>query len=399
MIEKYLNKMKNIQFAKECIEKVNGSENIYKVALATGYPGIALLFYEMYKKTENVNYYYTCHKYLKESISMINSEPLYSSSLFEGSFGIIFALTTCSDNGENYQNIVFQLLDSYEDVFENQYKDLKETIASQNYSIYKFDLITGIAGTLLSLLHVYDTYKMPENYFKIYEMINKITNILEQVLEKFNANNNSKNELLENLGMSHGIVGIINTLASSYKRGFGNKSLKNELHKSFFKLKKLIKIDNGLFYVPFTINSPELYRDAWCYGSPGVAICLNNLGTVLHQSKMKKLAKVLLRETFYKNEEMTKLASPTICHGYSGILVISNLLKEIELQYKYKNKIKNEEVENSNIPYKDYTYEQANDSFSYLDDVGILTGCSGVYLSLLFLEGPYSKWYKILAMS
>lgn len=399
MIESYLNQMRNIHFAKECIEKVNGSEDIYKVALATGYPGISLLFYEMYIKTGNMSYYYTCHKYLEESINIISSNPLYSSSLFEGSFGIIFALTTCSNNGENYQKIVFQLLDSYIDIFEKQHKNLKELIANQNYSMYNFDLITGISGTLLTLIHVYDTYKITENHFKIYEIINKITNILEQILEKFNTTNNSKNELLENLGMSHGIVGIINTLASSYKRGFGNGTLKTELYNSFFKLKNLIKIDNGLRYMPFTTNDSEFYRDAWCYGSPGVSICLNNLGTVLGQFKMKEFAKFLLRETFFKNEEMTKLVSPTICHGYSGILIISNILKEIGLQSKYKKKIENEKVEKSNIPYKDYSYEEISDNFSYLDDVGLLTGCSGVYLSLLFLEGPYSKWYKMLAMS
>ena len=115
-LEAYIKKVEDIDLIDDYIHKAYGEETIYKVSLITGYPGIAMTLFSIYQHTKNFKYYKLANKYLEKTIDLISSVPIYSTSLFEGAFGVIFSLLICSDSGNNCSDIVKGLLLEYKKI-------------------------------------------------------------------------------------------------------------------------------------------------------------------------------------------------------------------------------------------------------------------------------------------
>lgn len=121
----YIKQVTNIDNVDSYINNLYGPEPIYKASLITGYPGIAISLFAIYKETNNFEYYELCNKYLEKTIELINDTPMYSTSLFEGAFGTIFSLLVCSDSGSNYSNIIKNLLFEYKKISKNEIDRLR----------------------------------------------------------------------------------------------------------------------------------------------------------------------------------------------------------------------------------------------------------------------------------
>ncbi|WP_343109632.1 lanthionine synthetase C family protein, partial [Salmonella enterica] len=342
MDEKILNiieKYKDISLINDYLESEYGKESIYKVGLATGYPGISIMLYEAYKITGNHDYYNRANVYLSETIKIISSSPMYSTSLFSGSFGVIFALTHCSDNGRNYFNIIHSLLSQYDYIYEQQYNEVSNSINQKIFDDFLYDTISGYSGILNTLLYVKDKYgdKIHEKLHN--HIINCIT-ILEKIVVLAIHNDNFKEKnILNNLGMAHGITGVINSLVSAYNRGFDKQS-------NDFTLKEVrnfylnnIKEVNYIKRIPNFVNEELNHRDAWCYGTPGVAFCLKKISELMKDKDLNKISMELLNTTLQRNVDERGLISPTLCHGYSGIIAIAKNLDAKNIVDYYHQKI------------------------------------------------------------
>ena len=264
----YIKQVTNIDNVDSYINNLYGPEPIYKASLITGYPGIAISLFAIYKETNNFEYYELCNKYLEKTIELINDTPMYSTSLFEGAFGTIFSLLVCSDSGSNYSNIIKNLLFEYKKISKNEIDRLRTKLKNNNIQFYEFDIISGCAGTLSLLLLA--------------------TDIFPELSET----------ILSNLGYAHGIPGIINTLCNSYKRGYGIIKTKKILEQSIFTLLQNLKLENGTIYIPNDIESPNDYRDAWCYGLPSVAYTIFNVSSTLKNKSLIELSESLLHQVF-----------------------------------------------------------------------------------------------------
>src|SRR5690606_31295204 len=107
-------------------------------------------------------------------------------------------------------------------------------------------------------------------------------------------------------------------------------------------------------------------------------------------------------------EEEWMLNSPTICHGYAGLLTV------VQAMYKDTGNLKYRECvdrlmeivlsfyeENSVFGFKDVNYLDKNDKGIYErvreDRIGLLQGSIGVTLSLLTAtRGPRTNWLRHL---
>ncbi|WP_176727897.1 lanthionine synthetase C family protein [Staphylococcus xylosus] len=386
----------NIENISKYIEFNYDKEDIYKVSLATGYPGIALLLNETYKYTNDFKYYEACNKYLSNTISLIQRNPMYSTSLFSGSMGILFALATCSNSGENYKNITTQLLNEYDSIFDVLYSDLKNQIYNMSVSKEKFDLINGASGTLLCLLHILDIYGS-EIHLRLNFWITKLTQLLESLIIN-KINNNISGDFLSDLGMSHGISGSINIIAASYERGFTSSTLPKTLQQSKDFLINSIHFHQNSYIIPNVLdNNSLIHRDAWCYGTPGVSFVLYNIAHTLKDENTIDISKFLAKETLQRSKKQRKLISPTFCHGYSGLAIINKILKNQELENYFYQLIKNTKKNNYKFMFKDFEYYQG--TYKYIDSVSLLEGSAGVLLTLLSQEKFNSLWYKLFCFS
>lgn len=391
---KILTKLSNLNIVKENIEYHYGHEDAFKVSIATGYPGIALLFYEAYLYTNDFKYYQWCNMYLKETIEIIEKDPMYSTSLFDGSMGVLFALATCSDDGKNYKNITSQILQEYENVFNSTYSDINNKIRKREFDKEEFDLIYGVSGTLLSLLHISDTYGSHINQ-NLNIWIRKLTNILETVLEEaLNSINITNDNIFNDLGVSHGITGIINIVNAAFNRNFKSAKTYTLLEKSKDLLLNSIAHSEESYLIPnFLLDENLSHRDAWCYGTPGVSFVLYHLGVTLNNNQIMHISKKLAQETLKRPKSKRKLISPTICHGYSGLIIINKLLRNNLVEDYFRNEVDKVKDHKYKFMFKDIEYFE-ND-YIKKDYVGLLEGSAGVLITLLSDKQFNSLWYKL----
>ncbi|MCA0116990.1 lanthionine synthetase C family protein [Staphylococcus epidermidis] len=391
----YIKQVTNIDNVDSYINNLYGPEPIYKASLITGYPGIAISLFAIYKETNNFEYYELCNKYLEKTIELINDTPMYSTSLFEGAFGTIFSLLVCSDSGSNYSNIIKNLLFEYKKISKNEIDRLRTKLKNNNIQFYEFDIISGCAGTLSLLLLATDIF--PELSELLVDEIVQITSILTELVIKFNNDDYLLDTILSNLGYAHGIPGIINTLCNSYKRGYGIIKTKKILEQSIFTLLQNLKLENGTIYIPNDIESPNDYRDAWCYGLPSVAYTIFNVSSTLKNKSLIELSESLLHQVFLRSDNATKLISPTLCHGFSGVVMISLLMNNNELSSKYQKKIIQ-----SYIDQIDGLYFDINDPSNFSKDIGLLNGNAGILLTLLSYDNNKLiniRWFDFMIMS
>lgn len=381
------------------IERNYGKYDVFKVGLAYGYPGIALLFNEMFLITNDFKYYKICNQYLERTLDIIRKEPMYSTSLFEGTMGYIFTLSVCSNNGINYKTIVSQLLNEYDKIFDERYQKILEEINNDVYSKENLDLIHGLSGELLCLTYVVDVYGI-SIHKNINKLINKIIIVLEKVLTSSFENSDLKQDsILTDLGISHGISGLINVLNATYLRGFKTKSLYSTLNEA----KRFLSSNITLYYetkvIPNSITDGNLitHRDAWCYGTPGVALVLYNLSNSLKDESLKKLSRNLAKETIKRTESIQKLISPTICHGYNGINIINKVIGNIEISEIYFKKMVN--TKNLNLDFLFYDKEFINGEIVENDGIGLLEGSIGILLGILSKNCFHSDWYKLFCFT
>ncbi|MEJ7530141.1 lanthionine synthetase C family protein [Staphylococcus hominis] len=398
-IQKSLSYLSDIKLVNKNIEDNIGSDVIFKISLAYGYPGIALLFNEAYKLTKNIDYYEYCHNYLSETLNLIKHNPMYSTSLFTGVMGYLFTLASCSNDGENYRNISYQILDEYNAFFNVSLNEVNIALLNKDFSKDSFDIINGAAGTLLSLLHIYDIYG--NLHYNLEKWIQSLTNLLEKLIIKSISNNYPEHEnVLTDLGVSHGITGIINIVNAAFKRDFGSYTLHNTLLRAKNFLLSLIEKYESSYIIPnFRHFSKENlnHRDAWCYGTPGVAMVLYNLGINLKDKEIINTSKKLASETLKRNKSTRLLISPTLCHGYSGIAIINKYLGNFYVEDYYYNQIENSKNTNLRLMFRNIDYNGEN--FVYDDNLGLLEGSSGVLLTLLSKKGFNSTWYKLFCFA
>ena len=395
-ILKTIDKFLNIETIKKNIELNYGKEDIYKVSLATGYPGIALLLNEAYEYSNDFKYYEICNEYLSSTISLIQRHPMYSTSLFTGTMGILFTLATCSNNGSNYKNITIQLLNEYDSVFDTLYVDLKKQIYNTSMSKENFDLVHGASGTLLCLLHILDIYGS-KIHLKLSYWIHKLTNLLEHLIIN-KLNNKIYGEFFSDLGVSHGISGTINVLNASYKRGFTSSTLLQTLQQSKDFLINSIIFYHNSYIIPNTLdNKPLTHRDAWCYGTPGVSLVLYNIGHTLKDENTINISKFLSSETLQRSSNQRKLISPTLCHGYSGLAIINKVLQNDKLEKYFYKLIENSKEPSAEFLFKDLEYRE--NGYEYIDSSSLLEGSAGVLLTLLSKKNFNSPWYKLFCFN
>lgn len=61
-------------------------------------------------------------------------------------------------------------------------------------------------------------------------------------------------------------------------------------------------------------------RDAWCYGTPGIAVALTLAGRALADSGLVSIGKDAMTVLGHQPAEAWDVTGPTMCHGHAGVL-------------------------------------------------------------------------------
>lgn len=166
-------------------------------------------------------------------------------------------------------------------------------------------------------------------------------------------------------------------------------------------------IGNNISYKEYMngIIPDETEREAWCYGSPGVARSLWLAGRALENEDLKSLAVDAFKSIYARPRERWSIYSPTVCHGYSGLIKLTHQMYldtgDIEL-CEYARGLLLEVVEkfDSELAFGFCDIVKDTQSVKHLDFVGLLDGVSGIVMTLLdSLESEESFWGRSLLIT
>ncbi|MEW1912155.1 lanthionine synthetase C family protein [Kitasatospora sp. NPDC085895] len=148
--------------------------------------------------------------------------------------------------------------------------------------------------------------------------------------------------------------------------------------------------------------APTPARDAWCYGSPGVARALWLAGTALGDSGLTAAATAALRTALARPIAWRRVDSPGFCHGVAGLLQITlrfaadtgdeaigaaahRLVDQLLGEYR---------------PRSPFGYRSVEPDGTRADRVGLLEGTPGIALALLAAATPEPPaWDRFFLLS
>jgi len=339
--------------------------------------------------------------------NVFNSRPSLFDGLTEVAFSILAVNKVTGDYGK-FLNKTNQLLRKWTNDFV-QTIDAEESLSTDCY-----DAIYGISGILKYLL--YFAEEEVELITKLLSLLVYLSgckdteagllplwHIKKQNLRPEKDKINYPSGYI-NLGLAHGIAGPLVVMSEAYKKGIIVEGHLEAIHSIVGEYKKFAYHLNGSTYWP-NLLSPEQYliagetfhrskfRESWCYGAIGIAKVLFTTGNCIGDRELSNWAYGILEQKAQLELQDLLLDSPSLCHGYAGVLSIlsstyrsrpsSALLSGID---KTERKIMELYDESSLYGFWDIEIF-ANHEMVKKDRNTFLDGSAGVILSLLSANG------------
>ncbi|MFA7337079.1 MAG: lanthionine synthetase C family protein [Candidatus Obscuribacterales bacterium] len=294
---------------------------------------IAILFSYLDSLSPLENFDRVAHEYLVLALKSDDSYAINSLALHGGIAKLGFAAHLLSKSGVRYQSIL-KAIDSLviKRALENVSR-LKLQYHSQ-LRASDYDLIVGLCGTAVYLL----SRDVDETRLTLQEVIATLVLISSNGFKirgnyrvGFTAADASFELGLIDLGLAHGLAGVLATLSLAYSNNCVVDGLEvairqiaelliNNTTKNLEEAKwpYAIALDKQEELIPSDCGS----RDAWCYGAPGIARSLWLAGTALNEDVFREFAMSAIENVAQRLIVEGVPRCPSFCHGKAGLLQI-----------------------------------------------------------------------------
>lgn len=394
------------------------------LSLVNGYPSLLLLFSTFEQQGLVDSSQRISHGYVLKIKEGLESQGLPSDlSLFGGLGGICFALQQASLGGIYYQKIIkalqIPLLDALERLYLEPLNDNQRHCLPSSPRLY--DPIQGVSGIgryALENLESPPFQRATEKIAKALVALSQPLNYNGQTIpgwflspgDSLNARNLEKYPKgTFNLGLAHGVTGILAFLSIATLKGIQVDGQKEAIERIADWIRRKSIIQNDAIMWPYHIGWEEEVegketviqgsKDAWCYGVPGIARTLFLAGKALGDEALKTFAIQAFKGIFSRKQSEWNLAGPTLCHGISGLLLITHeMSKETGCEDLILRKAELEErllsyyQEKAPWGFKDIETCRTGKQCE-IDKPGFLEGATGILLTLLSLSNPIFKWH------
>ncbi|MFZ6659121.1 lanthionine synthetase C family protein [Undibacterium sp. TJN19] len=372
------------------------------ISLASGLSGVAF-FYSALSMRPNFE---SADQYLQLLIDQIYTNvseiEFVDFRFFSGLPGIAFSMEILAhlQNPENVENC--SINDDIDDVIFNAVKHTSK--------IEHFDLISGLVGIGVYALGRTNRVARERIFNLVFDSLMKVSIKTEfglcwrtepkyQGYESRNLNPPKGNF---NLGLAHGVPGVIALFARAILNGFQSSQLKDSLSDT---TNWLLANERFGTESSFSVLSGVTYdaRSAWCYGDPGVSIAVILSGIALQNDGIIDRGLAIGLRAAKRLGPSAGVNDHGICHGSSGLVLIFDQLYRIsgDEQFRFAADVWRQRIMNAAVSRLDI-----NNFATYLGDgttshqIGMLTGISGIGLTLL--SNPDEKiadWFNCLLIS
>jgi lantibiotic modifying enzyme len=416
----------NPEFVKNIVTHVDNKNPLfneppwYPNTLSHGYPAI-LLFYSYiaqsplkFSSIEKIIYdYILC---IRQDLT---EQGVKDFSLYTGLAGICYSLSNCIGIDPRYSTLLETLDRLLIQGLEEFYFPAIHTklLKAEPISTQLYDVIQGIIGIGAYLL------TKPSNP-EFHKALTQIAKYLVGMCKPIKVNQTSvpgwylptEYQFLEqdrlaypkgnfNLGLAHGITGNLSFLALLKLKGI---EVDNHAESMEYITKWLLayqqKGPKGSFwpkrisfehYIEGSIHDGESIRDAWCYGSPGIANALFLSSKALNRPDWTQKSLDILYDALQRSPMESDIWRPTFCHGIAGLLTITFRIARLnsdpfllQKTQSLKQLLLSFYDEAAPFRFRDREPMPSGGQIQ-LNKAGLLEGACGVGLALLSLNTDY----------
>jgi lantibiotic modifying enzyme len=214
-----------------------------------------------------------------------------------------------------------------------------------------------------------------------------------------------------NLGLSHGVPGVVGILARFVQRSDLRSRALPLLEGSvkWISAQRLPHNETGAFpdYVSPRESEPgSPARLAWCYGDPGVAAALVAAGRALERSEVTSLAMNVAHAAARRDFATTSVVDAGICHGSAGVAHILHRIHRAsgdlacrDAAVAWFERLLTRTTDRPALAgFPTFCFERTQDG-EYIEDPAWLTGAAGVGLVLLAAVSDLEpRWDRLLLL-
>lgn len=375
----------------------------YLASLYYGKGGEALFLIYMHLLTKDDHYLVNATKTLNAIIKDLESKP-YPLGLAYGASGVAWLLQHIINLGY-YKDENLDYLNTVDIIIE---KSLENDVHNKNY-----DLFHGLIGKGMYFLESYE--RTPDVAHRALSEIVKSLDKLKSTggnigITWKDFDTDDEGEIIDysfNLGIPHGIPGIILFLTEVYEKNILKSSVESLLRESCAWVLDT-KVENSTSQFPPALDDKHEpiepgSRLAWCYGDIGISLALLKSAITLKDPLLKKKAiDIALHSTnrklgdsdvFLKDDRYPDCG---FCHGLCGIALLYNSMyyitrmREFEQAQNYWLNLLYESIDHNELIFHDYNATTKKVTWPH-NKHDLLEGMSGVGLTLLTVSNTFKN--------
>ncbi|WP_282160506.1 lanthionine synthetase C family protein [Ulvibacterium marinum] len=297
----------------------------------------------------------------------------------------------------------------------SQLDDYLHTAMVSDMNVGNYDFLHGAIGYALYFLNRYRNTKSAKlkNRYKSY--LFEFISFLDELSEKDKDGNLKwisvhprSQEKSYNLGLSHGIAGIIGVLVKLSRYNEFKPVTETMLKGAVGYVLGFKKENNSLSLFPNRVltngETGGNSRLGWCYGELGIGLQLYYASKVLNDEKLRKESLSILKHAAGRTSPDTSLVKDAIvCHGSYGIAqIFSRIYKETKIPiFKDTMEFWIQDGINKAIHEDGYAgYKQWRDVNEWIVGISLLEGISGMGLVIIdYLADFETSWDECLMIS
>lgn len=186
-----------------------------------------------------------------------------------------------------------------------------------------------------------------------------------------------------NLGVAHGVAGVVSVLAAIVARGWGERGDEALLVRSTEQLLAHEVSGSPPYRFPFTAGG-QASRLAWCYGDLGISVALLQASRALGRPEWERVAQTTAESAAQVDLEASKVVDASLCHGAIGAgVTLGWLAQQLQSQpirdaavswFERATRFRRPEGRFAGFQFKVPT--------GWEDNVSILEGAAGIALGL-----------------
>ncbi|HWH94854.1 MAG TPA: lanthionine synthetase C family protein [Baekduia sp.] len=365
-------------------------------SLAGGHAGIALLAAHLDACAPNEGWDRTGHRHLLAAVGSGDQLRYLGPGLHSGWGGLAFTAVALAGDSARYATF----LEQTSKVLAAAAIRLADHVVGvpARLPAPTFDVISGLSGIAAVLITRRDDAALETALERVLHALVHAAGTTDGVLRVAGpvdwsqpANSTSAEPAL-NLGLAHGVPGVVAALALASQEGIDVDGSAEAIEALVETLRSYVYSDEVGPICPLSVPldrppapPPGPVRTAWCHGMPGLARAMWLAGTALDRPTWRADALDAIKAAFRRPVEGRRLGSPTFCHGDAGLAQIGLRFAadtgDAELAALVRQDVARLVAQyDPDLP---FGYRRIDDAGHERDSAALLDGAAGVALVLL----------------